>query len=48
VYVGSKSTLAEGTNFASTKGTENEVTEVCGTEVRTLMNRNIEYIRNRI
>ncbi|KAH0952722.1 hypothetical protein HN011_009225 [Eciton burchellii] len=33
VYVGSKSTLAEGTNFASTKGTENEVTEVCGTEV---------------
>ncbi|XP_012227506.1 nuclear receptor-binding protein isoform X3 [Linepithema humile] len=28
VYVGSKSTLAEGTNFGSTRGTENEVTEM--------------------
>jgi len=35
VYVGSKSTLAEGTNFGSARGTENEVTEM---EVRILRN----------
>lgn len=35
VYVGSKSTIAEGTNFGSTRGTENEVTEM---EVCTLGN----------
>lgn len=28
VYVGSKSTMAEGTNFGSTRGAENEVTEM--------------------
>jgi len=33
VYVGSKSTLAEGSNFGS-RGTENEVTDTM--EVRTL------------
>jgi len=36
VYVGSKSTLAEGSNFGS-RGTENEVTDTM--EVRTLQNR---------
>lgn len=35
VYVGSKSTLAEGSSFGSTRGTENEITEM---EVRTLQN----------
>lgn len=34
VYVGSKSTLAEGSSFGSTRGTENEVTDTM--EVRTL------------
>lgn len=28
VYVGSKSTLAEGSSFGSTRGAENEVTEM--------------------
>lgn len=36
VYVGSKSTLAEGSSFGSTRGTENEVTDTM--EVCTLQN----------